>query len=220
MNAQCSTAQNFRQPRKGHVPCAPSNKTSCRHIQAASRACLPMALSPHSVREMSSHRKEGQAANQLQEDRQQGTKPEKSSQPSIVHKSGATLAMGAAIAVLGMSLLLSPPAAAIYGSASSDDNFENIPGTLSSSTQGEDGSKQLSKVLGGKNGKQVQGCTRTCLPTCVRGGSNGGAPGLGPLSMRRDIIVFKDGFRSRSYCLTECANACSRLAEAKERGIP
>eukprot|EP00983_Pelagomonas_calceolata_P026880 843774-Pelagomonas_calceolata.AAC.1 len=74
---------------------------------------------------------------------------------------------GAAIVTLGMPFVLPPPAAAIYGSPSSDDNFENIPGTLSSSSQ-EDGSKQLSNLLGGKNGKQVQGCTRTvCLHTMV-----------------------------------------------------
>jgi hypothetical protein len=33
----------------------------------------------------------------------------------------------------------------------------------------------------------------------------GSGPGLGPLSMRKDPVVFKDGFRSRSYCLSECA---------------
>lgn len=36
-----------------------------------------------------------------------------------------------------------------------------------------------------------------------------GAPGLGPLSMRRDVIVFKESFRSRSYCLSECTQVCA-----------
>lgn len=42
-----------------------------------------------------------------------------------------------------------------------------------------------------------------------------GAPGLGPLSMSKEVIVFKDGFRSRSYCLTECATVCSKIANSK-----
>lgn len=36
-----------------------------------------------------------------------------------------------------------------------------------------------------------------------------GAPGLGPISMRKEIVVFKEGFRSRQYCLSECAQVCS-----------
>jgi hypothetical protein len=36
-----------------------------------------------------------------------------------------------------------------------------------------------------------------------------GSPGLGPLSVRKEIVVFKDGFRSRQYCLSECAQVCS-----------
>ena len=38
-----------------------------------------------------------------------------------------------------------------------------------------------------------------------------GAPGLGPLSLRREPggVVFKESYRSRSYCLSECANVCS-----------
>jgi len=27
--------------------------------------------------------------------------------------------------------------------------------------------------------------------------------------MRKDPVVFKDGFRSRSYCLSECAQVCA-----------
>jgi hypothetical protein len=33
-------------------------------------------------------------------------------------------------------------------------------------------------------------------------------PGLGPISMRKEIVVFKSGFRSRAYCLSECAQVC------------
>mmetsp|Transcript_16181 Transcript_16181/g.44234 ORF Transcript_16181/g.44234 Transcript_16181/m.44234 type:complete len:203 (+) Transcript_16181:1311-1919(+) len=202
MHAQLSHHLQSHNPH--HARGAQNHSIQCpKRVHAVSRACAHVELTPQTyfVGEMSSHRTGGEVLHP-------------SSMPSKVQQSCAAIAMGAAIVTLGMPFVLPPPAAAIYGSPSSDDNFENIPGTLSSSSQ-EDGSKQLSNLLGGKNGKQVQGCTRTCLPTCVRGGSNGGAPGLGPLSMRRDVIVFKDGFRSRYYCLTECANACSRLAQAK-----
>jgi hypothetical protein len=68
---------------------------------------------------------------------------------------------------------------------------------------GVDGSQRLSALLAGQNRSAVEGCTRKCVPTCVRGGSYGGAPGLGPISLRKEIVVFKDGFRSRQYCLSE-----------------
>ena len=54
----------------------------------------------------------------------------------------------------------------------------------------------------GPNGKEIEKCATKCIATCTRGGS--GAPGLGPLSVRKAPVVFKEGFRSRSYCLTEC----------------
>ena len=37
----------------------------------------------------------------------------------------------------------------------------------------------------------------------------GGAPGLGPLALRREPAVFKDTFRSRGYCLGECTQLCA-----------
>ncbi len=43
-----------------------------------------------------------------------------------------------------------------------------------------------------------------------------GAPGLGPLSQRRDIIVFKKGYRSRQYCLSECVQVCAAALNVKK----
>jgi hypothetical protein len=68
---------------------------------------------------------------------------------------------------------------------------------------GVDGSQRLSSLFAGQNRSAVEGCTRKCVPTCVRGGSYGGAPGLGPISLRKEVVVFKDGFRSRQYCLSK-----------------
>lgn len=67
----------------------------------------------------------------------------------------------------------------------------------------------MGKLLKGEKGKQITDCTRTCLPTCLRGGAGAGAPGLGPITVRKDRVVFKNGFRDRKYCLTECTTVCA-----------
>ncbi|KAK9818298.1 hypothetical protein WJX72_010257 [[Myrmecia] bisecta] len=85
-----------------------------------------------------------------------------------------------------------------------EDSFENVPQTLDSPGNS---TPRLGGLISGERSKEVQACTRKCLATCIRGG--GGAPGLGPLSMRREIIVFKEGFRSRQYCLSECTQVCA-----------
>jgi hypothetical protein len=60
----------------------------------------------------------------------------------------------------------------------------------------------------GANKREVEGCTRKCVPTCIRGG-------LGPIALQREMVGgFKEGFRSRHYCLSECATACSHMAAA------
>ena len=33
--------------------------------------------------------------------------------------------------------------------------------------------------------------------------------------MRREIIVFKEGFRDRKYCLSECANVCAVIEDKR-----
>ena len=96
----------------------------------------------------------------------------------------------------------------------------------------------LGKLL---KAKGVQECTRKCVATCVRGGEGihtltinhsgpvrcprlmfrhaccglAGAPGLGPLSVRKEIIVFNEGFRSRQYCLSECTQVCAAALARK-----
>lgn len=44
-----------------------------------------------------------------------------------------------------------------------------------------------------------------------------GSPGLGPISMRKEIVVFKDGFRSRQYCLSECAQTCKLMSDNEKQ---
>ena len=96
--------------------------------------------------------------------------------------------------------------------------------------------RELGHFLTGSHGQEVEKCTRTCLPACLRGGQGmsklcrascccccckwksanpayAGAPGLGPLSMRRELIVFKDGYRTRKYCLSECTQVCALISD-------
>ncbi|KAK9843032.1 hypothetical protein WJX74_005852 [Apatococcus lobatus] len=103
-----------------------------------------------------------------------------------------------AVAAAAASLLV---AGSCQAAMPSDDNFQNIPGQLSG------GIDEQEHRMKGPQSKQAEACIRNCIPTCIRGGE--GAPGLGPLSVRKDLVRFKDGYRSRSYCLQECGFACS-----------
>jgi hypothetical protein len=94
------------------------------------------------------------------------------------------------------------------GEEAEDEYFETVPQGLSSSDDAnEPRVPRLGSLLEGPKGKEIQQCTRKCVPTCIRGGQ--GAPGLGPMSVSREIVVFKDGYRSRKYCLSECIQVCS-----------
>jgi hypothetical protein len=35
------------------------------------------------------------------------------------------------------------------------------------------------------------------------------------MSARQDLIIMKEGFRSRNYCLSECAQVCSKALSSK-----
>ena len=76
-----------------------------------------------------------------------------------------------------------------------------------STDEKQQGVAGLGKLLKGSKGREIQACSRKCLPACLRGGE--GAPGLGPMTVRRELIAFKDGFRDRKYCLTECTTVCA-----------
>ena len=100
-------------------------------------------------------------------------------------------------------------------SARAEFYIEDVPDGLRASESDSRARRSLKSLTSGPNGKAVEKCANKCLATCARGG--GGGPGLGPASVRRDPIVFKDSFRSREYCLFECADICSRSLEARGR---
>ncbi|KAL5749440.1 hypothetical protein ACOSP7_024043 [Xanthoceras sorbifolium] len=62
--------------------------------------------------------------------------------------------------------------------------------------------------------RKAESCTIKCVTTCIRGGE--GSPGEGPFNVRRPLVVFKEGFRSRRYCLVECSDICNLIGEGDD----
>lgn len=89
----------------------------------------------------------------------------------------------------------------------------NLPPTLS----GEDGGGrqgEANRIRHPKSDRAAR-CTSKCVSTCVLGGY--GAPGVaGPFNIRRPLVVFKDTFRSRQYCLVECSDICNLLKDGED----
>ncbi|KAL6629808.1 hypothetical protein ACP70R_029573 [Stipagrostis hirtigluma subsp. patula] len=121
---------------------------------------------------------------------------------------GFRLLQAPAAVALAAVLAVSTPAPA-PPQASSSDTLCNLPPTLS----GEQGEKK-SKIAHPKSAKAAR-CTSKCVSTCVLGGY--GAPGVeGPFNIRRPLVVFKDTFRSRQYCLAECSDVCNLLKDGED----
>ncbi|KAM0939390.1 hypothetical protein DsansV1_C21g0170151 [Dioscorea sansibarensis] len=102
--------------------------------------------------------------------------------------------------------------AVIFFSSSSsstlDKTLSNVPQILSSGDDGKQARIQKPKS------RQAESCTIKCVTTCIRGGA--GSPGEGPLNVRRPLVVFKQGFRSRQYCLVECSDICNLIKDGDD----
>ncbi|MCD7446545.1 hypothetical protein HAX54_009228 [Datura stramonium] len=93
------------------------------------------------------------------------------------------------------------------------ETLSNIPQTLSGDCV--DGQKDCKKArIQRPKSRQAETCTVKCVNTCIRGGS--GSPGEGPLNVRRPLVVFKQGFRSRQYCLVECSDICNLMKDGED----
>jgi hypothetical protein len=96
------------------------------------------------------------------------------------------------------------------GVNASEQYFQTVPQGLDSDDD-KDGKNsrpvKLSTLLEGPKGKEIQQCARRCTSTCIRGGQ--GAPGIGPMALRKEVVVFKPGYRSGKYCLNECIQICA-----------
>ena len=117
---------------------------------------------------------------------------------------------GFASIAAAVMVFVSVSVAVVPGAAFAESEFymEDIPQGLSSGERDVAGkAPSLATLVKGPNGREIEKCATKCIATCTRGGS--GAPGLGPLSIRKAPVVFKEGFRSRQYCLSECTEICS-----------
>ncbi|OAY69368.1 uncharacterized protein LOC109711265 [Ananas comosus] len=102
--------------------------------------------------------------------------------------------------LLTLAVVLSPP-------RPSPDAFSNVPQTLS----GDDARR--ARIQRPKS-RKAESCTAKCVGTCIRGGA--GSPGEGPLNVRRPLVVFKQGFRTRQYCLVECSDICNLIKDGDD----
>ncbi|KAF5814444.1 hypothetical protein HanRHA438_Chr03g0123221 [Helianthus annuus] len=94
------------------------------------------------------------------------------------------------------------------------ETLSNIPQMLSGDcVQGQDGDCKKARIQKPKS-RKAESCTIKCVTTCIRGGD--GSPGEGPFNVRRPLVVFKQGFRSRHYCLVECSDICNLIRDGDD----
>lgn len=95
------------------------------------------------------------------------------------------------------------------------ETLSNIPQTLSGGECASVSPKDCKKArIQRPKSRKAESCTIKCVTTCIRGGE--GSPGEGPLNVRRPIVVFKQGFRSRNYCLVECSDICNLIGDGDD----
>ncbi|XP_062224116.1 uncharacterized protein LOC133922695 [Phragmites australis] len=129
------------------------------------------------------------------------------------HKLGAgfRLLQAPAVVALAAALAVSTPSPAPPPQASSEP-LCNLPPTLDGELDGRQGEKN--RIRHPKSALAAR-CTSKCVSTCVLGGY--GAPGVGgPFNVRRPLVVFKDTFRSRQYCLVECSDICNLIKDGED----
>ncbi|KAJ6739824.1 hypothetical protein OIU79_000053 [Salix purpurea] len=95
------------------------------------------------------------------------------------------------------------------------ETLSNIPQTLSGGECASVSPKDCKKArIQRPKSRKAESCTIKCVTTCIRGGE--GSPGEGPLNVRRPMVVFKQGFRSRNYCLVECSDICNLIGDGDD----
>ncbi|XP_051148992.1 uncharacterized protein LOC127263804 [Andrographis paniculata] len=120
-----------------------------------------------------------------------------------------SLAAAVVSAAAAAALLLSAAAAEVP-----DETLSNIPQTLSSvCPPGDKGCRKSYRIQRPKS-RKAEACTSKCVGTCIQGGF--GSPGEGPFNIRRPLVVFKDTFRSRKYCLSECSDICNLIGDGDD----
>ncbi|XP_057988906.1 uncharacterized protein LOC110665730 isoform X2 [Hevea brasiliensis] len=87
-------------------------------------------------------------------------------------------------------------AGAIDAPQQAAETLLNVPQTLSGDCASSAKDCKKARIQRPKS-RKAETCTVKCVNTCIRGGE--GSPGEGPLNIRRPLVVFKQGFRSRQY---------------------
>ncbi|KAL8036914.1 hypothetical protein ABFX02_11G007300 [Erythranthe guttata] len=122
-------------------------------------------------------------------------------------------AIAAAIVASAAVLVLSAGAIEVAAPAQPEETLSNIPQTLSSECTPEMKCTKRYKIQRPKS-RKAESCTGKCVTTCIQGGF--GSPGEGPFNIRKPLVVFKDGFRSRKYCLSECSDICNLIRDGDD----
>ncbi|XP_057770318.1 uncharacterized protein LOC130990135 [Salvia miltiorrhiza] len=119
-----------------------------------------------------------------------------------------------AVAAASAALVLSAGAIEVAAPSQPEETLSNVPQTLSSvCSPDEKECKKRYKIQRPKS-KKAEACTSKCTSTCIQGGF--GSPGEGPFNIRRPLVVFKDSFRSRKYCLSECSDICNLIGDGDD----
>ncbi|XP_047941172.1 uncharacterized protein LOC125188398 isoform X2 [Salvia hispanica] len=105
--------------------------------------------------------------------------------------------LAAAITAAAAALVLSAGAIEVAAPSQPEETLSNVPQTLSSVCGPEQKDCRKRYKIQRPKSKAAEACTSKCSSTCMQGGY--GSPGEGPFNIRRPLVVFKDGFRSRKY---------------------
>ncbi|KAI3442572.1 uncharacterized protein J3R85_000773 [Psidium guajava] len=113
--------------------------------------------------------------------------------------------------LLAAALIICPAAAGaaeVVPQPSESDTLSNVPQMLSGECESPRTARSPGSEAQIEKGRVVHHQVRH---HCIRGGD--GSPGEGPLNIRRPLVVFKQGFRSRKYCLVECSDICNLIGD-------
>lgn len=131
--------------------------------------------------------------------------PKTSSRAVTIVLVAATAAASVLLSTVGVN-------AAEIQSQQDTETLSNIPQTLSGECVLAKDCKKA-RIQKPKS-RQAESCTIKCVTTCIRGGE--GSPGEGPLNVRKPLVVFRQGFRSRQYCLVECSDICNLIKDGED----
>ncbi|KAG6411037.1 hypothetical protein SASPL_129111 [Salvia splendens] len=117
-------------------------------------------------------------------------------------------------AAAAAALVLSAGAIEVAVPSQPEETLSNVPQTLSSVCGPEQKDCRKRYKIQRPKSKAAEACTSKCSSTCMQGGY--GSPGEGPFNIRRPLVVFKEGFRSRKYCLSECSDICNLIRDGED----